>query len=62
MKVTDLNDRASHPCAVVHRADTFDVVVKLTKIPEGVAEVKGLNLIRHLAFLGRIARALDLYR
>lgn len=48
-KVTDLNDRASHPCAVVHGRDGFDVFVKQVGKPEGVAELKGLNLIRRLS-------------
>lgn len=47
--VTDLHDLASHPCAVVHGSDGFDVFVKRVGVPEAVAEVKGLNLIRRLA-------------
>ena len=50
--------------------DGFGVFVKRVKIPEGVAEIKGLNLIRRLAgvrtrsgprFLDRIARTVATY-
>lgn len=48
-RLTDLNDRASHPCAVVHGRDGFDVFVKQANRAEGIAELKGLNLIRRLS-------------
>lgn len=47
LRVVDLNDRASHPCALIHGDDGFAVFAKHTGVPEGLAEVKGLNLIRH---------------
>ncbi|WP_328652050.1 fructosamine kinase family protein [Micromonospora sp. NBC_00330] len=49
---TDLNDRASHPCGLLH-GDAFSVFAKLDVSAEGHeqfdAELRGLNLLRQRA-------------
>ncbi|WP_410822208.1 fructosamine kinase family protein [Micromonospora sp. 050-3] len=49
---TDLNDRASHPCGLLH-GDAFSVFAKLDASAEGHeqfdAELRGLNLLRQRA-------------
>jgi fructosamine-3-kinase len=53
-RVTDLSERASHPCGIFHGDGGFAVFAKMAAASETeqfVAELKGLNLIRRLAGL-----------
>jgi fructosamine-3-kinase len=45
-RVTDLGDRASHPCALLHGEDGVDVFAKVDDEPRLAAELRGLGELR----------------